>query len=46
VSNEKNGGTRIDIDFFWPCLVLWVLLTLGDPDLLDALIHYFMRAAQ
>jgi len=46
MSDQKNGGTRIEIDFSWLCTTAIVILTMGDPDLLDALIHYFMQAGK
>lgn len=45
MSNKDDQEINIEVDVTcWPiALVLWVIFVWGDPDLLDALIHYFMR---
>lgn len=32
--------TKIDLDF--PFIIIWILFCVGDPDLLDGIIHYLM----
>ena len=41
---QKSGGVNIDIDFTAIAIVVLIVFCVGKPDLLDALIHYFMQA--
>lgn len=34
---------KTEIDFFWPCFLVLLILFWDEPDLMDALIHFLMR---
>ncbi len=33
----------VKFDFFWPCVVIMMILFSGEPDLLTVVIHYIVR---
>lgn len=41
--NEQTEGVGPSVAVIWLTFVLWAIAFWGEPDLVDALIHYLMK---
>ena len=43
IEMEKKKGISVSVDYGWIAFVIFLIAFVGEPDLVDALIHFLMK---